>query len=177
MTEELYKKQLNYWNKELQGLAYINAVSHGHEHPEPFNSDMDTLGSIVYQGRSWSWVSLDWLDEWRETDYSYPLSDDEDLQKKVEETTEELLSIKREKYETQRFMSGLSLFDMTNKLLEKILGENLFYIVRPYSKELPTEIEPAEEFALMTYVKKHKTTLEHMNQRVLVNLITVDSIT
>lgn len=178
MIEELYKRQLKYWNTELQSLAYKNAVYHGHKHKEPFDEEMGILGAVVHGGRSWSWVSLDWLDEWRETEYSYPLfADDEDLAKQMQEVSEELLAIKKEKYETQRFMSGLSLFEMTGKLLEKILGENLFYIVRPFSKDLPAEIEPAEEHALMTYVAKHKVTLDHMNQRVLVNLITVDSIT
>lgn len=178
MIDELYSAQLKFWNHRLQQLAYKNAQCHNHPHEEDFNEDLSILGGIVHKGRTWTWISLDWLDEWRETEYSYPLFiGDDKLVADVVETTEELMAIKKEKYETQRFMSGLSLFQVTKKILESILGENLFYIIRPFSKDLPPEVEDAEEVALMTYVKKHKTTLEHMNQRVLVNLITVDSIT
>lgn len=170
---ELYCSQLSFWNTKLQKLAKLNAEINGYtpENVSPF------WGGIVFKGQLWSRVYMtDLPEESKQLEY-YFLIDESDpaLWEQMEEITEELLAIKREKYETERFLSGLSMFDFPPAVLQKILGNNMFSVVRDHLPHTSYEISPVEEHSLMTYVNNHRPILEHMNERILLNLITLDS--
>ena len=85
------------------------------------------------------------------------------------------LQIKKERYESDRFMSILGLHTLTHYELADVLGDNLFTLIRKVSQPLSQAEDQAMQMdTIKEFLDKNSKILDHMQERVLVNLLMSD---
>jgi hypothetical protein len=171
LVKELYFRQLAFWNYKLQEVAKRNAMNHGYHGDFPAHKP----GGITYQGRTWIRLGLGWLDEPTDTAYAFPLDqNDSELVDEMDEIVQELTCIKKEKYETERFLSGLLRFGFNKELLKEALGVTLFDLFNQHLERYYTN--DVDYDAMRAFVSRHEAIVGHMNARIMLNLITLDAL-
>ena len=164
---KLYDQQVKTWNSKLFALAHVNA--HANEWP----TEPRTVYSIRYGGKKYTPEIWDWT-MWRESEYAFALSPDypewEDQLKRI---IDELEDIRIERYESERFLSGLVLFTATVETYERILGATLYAAIkRPLEDHQGRIYDDEEDHSLDQYARNNIHILKAMNERLMMNLIT-----
>ena len=117
LFNKLYIPQLNYWNGRLKDLSERNVSCYARE-DEAFNMDDQSFVAIFYEGDTFNLLPLDEDDD-PVSPYCLELfTGDPNLVKDMELCAQEINKLKRERYEAQRFLAGLMLFDPPPAALE-----------------------------------------------------------
>ena len=176
LFEGLYIPQINYWNKRLRAFSEKNVAAYARD-DEAFNLDDQSFVAIFYEGETFNLLPLDEDDD-PISPYCLELHGSEPLVNEFSIIAEEIHKLNRERYEAQRFLAGLMLFDPPPSMLHEILGDGLYRIcnnvLRAYSWN-PDEMkwDPHEPAALATYLEDQQAIIPAMQARLLLNMITV----
>jgi hypothetical protein len=173
---KLYGKQLHLWNEALLQLGVENAYS--------LNKNLGIVGypryTIYYHNRTWKPVYLNWLAEEDEEVFGLDLNPAfPEYEKRMSRIAEELTELEDEKYEVERFVSGLVLFNALPKAYAKILGRTLYAAISVEIEQhcasfTDVEWETGSNKSLETYANNNKYIITAMNERLMMNLITLD---
>lgn len=177
LFEALYKPQLEYWNKRLRALSDRNIACYARE-DEAFNLDDQSFVAIFYEGDTFNLLPLDEDDD-PVSPYCLELfGGDPELVEEFSVVAGEIQKLKRERYEAQRFLAGLMLFDPPPAMLEKILGDGLNTVCQNVlhsrgwaASEM--QWDPHEPVALETFLEEQQSIIFAMQQRMLLNMITI----
>jgi len=169
---KLYDQQLKKWNGALLALGHDNALAYGR------TIELCTVNSIYFRERKWIPERIaDWAD-WRIAAYCLPLfPDSADFVSRMERIADELNDIKDERYESERFLSGLVLFRVPSpEIYEQVLGSTLFSAIAAEVKIHCRDFvdpDPSEHYdlSLQTYVTTNAEIVTTMNERLMLNLI------
>jgi len=139
------------------------------------------LFSIYYEGQKWTpepLPGLDWCN-WRIDASCVALNETSDFKARMDRIIYELDDIKTERYESERFLSGLVLFNGPPTVFEKVLGNTLYSAVAKQFEEHFTNFSSPDwsdwsDYSLKTYVNANKHIVDKMNERLLLNLITLN---
>jgi len=173
LMRKLYQAQLKYWNNRISRLSNLNAMCYGRK----IRSN-SPLYSIYFQHKRWQPDHLDWTDN-VESAYCLALHPDfPDMRVEMLEIADEFEKLRNERYEAERFLSGLVLFTAPPERMEQILGHTLYSpcreaIKRFYGDYTENQWDCNGEFSLRTFVEKNQGILKAMNARILYNLITL----
>jgi hypothetical protein len=172
LMRKLFGRQLQFWNAELFTLGLKNAIS----------KERDIITSmpytIFYRNKQWMPVYVNWVDErplpCTELNLDYP-----DWEPRMARIADELQDLADEKYEAERFLSALVLFDAPPEAYERILGNTLYSTIavelkRHCSRFAGSGWELNTEHSLAAYIETHTAVVARMNERLLMNLITLD---
>jgi hypothetical protein len=169
ILDGLYGTQIRFWNNKLAKLIQKNGQFQGVIIPEA-----QAAKSAIQDGsNSWTALPVNWLEVAHDPEYHFPLfPDSPDLEEELHKITRELTKIKKERYESDRFLSAMVMYAPTNLELRTLLGENLYSLVN-YTPGGATEemlaFNTIEEFTTINAL-----ILEHMQERVLLNLLMSD---
>lgn len=176
---KLYFKPVKYWNDRLLNVCLLNQEAHGRK--------IGKLGvySIHFDNRRWTPIyesDDDWLNFIDETPkegvYCLPLHDNRpEFHDHMVEIAQELGELRDECHAAKRFISGLSLFPIPEKVFREILGDTLANglellldkITLPASRA--SEWNENSQFSLDTFIRCNKGVATMMNQRILLNMI------
>jgi len=173
----LYTPQIEYWNKRLRDLSARNVATYARE-DEAFNLDDKSFCSIFYEGETFSLLPVDEDDD-PKSPYCLELSGtDRELAEEFPIIAEEIHKLNRERYEAQRFLAGFLLFDPPPSKIVNVLGDGLGRICHNVIRERgwnPNEMQwnISEPMALETFLEDQQPIVTAMQQRVLLNMITV----
>lgn len=177
LFDRLYTPQLHYWNKRLRAISEKNVACYARE-DEAFNLDDKSFVAIFYEGDTFNLLPLD-EDETPTSPYCLELfTNDKELDAEFSIVAQEIQKLNRERYEAQRFLAGLMMFDPPIGKLNIILGDGLGRvcqnIIRDYgwtADKMQWELyEPA---ALETFLSEQQSIIQAMQERMLLNMITI----
>jgi hypothetical protein len=177
LFNQLYRPQLIYWNQRLRNLSERNVAAYARE-DEAFNLDDQSFVSIFYDGETFGILPLD-EDEDPVSPYCLELyASDKDLLEEMTIVAHEIKKLKQERYEAQRFLAGFMMFDPPPRILEKTLGDGLTRlcqnIVRAYGWAWDEmQWDPHEPAALETFLDEQRPIITAMQERMLLNMITI----
>jgi len=177
LFERLYTPQLHYWNKRLRSLSERNVACYARE-DEAFNLNDQSFVAIFYDGDTFTLLPLD-DDEEPASPYCLELfGNDKELADEFSIVAEEIQKLNRERYEAQRFLAGLMLFDPPPSKLNTILGDGLsrvcHNVIRDYGWSTDQmQWEPHEPAALETFLSEQQSIITAMQERMLLNMITI----
>lgn len=169
VLRRLYDDQFNYWNKELQNLSAENAESQGRR---------GRGYSIFWKNREYAPQTVNWTSN-GEKGYCLPLNPRvPEYTARMLEIAEEFDELAEERYEAERFLSNLVLFAAPPKRLQKILGRTLYRVVQKEIEHWCAGFSDADwnvnnEFSLKTFVETNQEIIKKMNERVMLNLVTL----
>lgn len=171
ILKKLYQAQLDYWNGKLLDLSRANAVAYG-------RNDGATY-AIYFRNKRWAPEHVDWTDNLKPA-YCLPLHPSSpNFVIQMGEIADELEELVDEKYEAERFLSSLVLFTAPPNRFKEVLGETLYAVCR-------ADVEGAaggfdqycwnanDDQALQDFVKPNARIIAAMNERVLLNLVTIE---
>jgi hypothetical protein len=171
LMSKLYKAQLDYWNKRLIKLSRTNAMCFGRQQNLKY--------AIYFNRRQWRPEHLDWADN--DTDaYCLPLhSSFPDMTEEMAIIADEMSQLEHEKYETDRFLSGLVLFKAPPHIFHKVLGDTLYRPIQPEIEKFCSHFSNKEwdrngEFSMNIFIEKNQGIIKAMKERILVNLVTLE---
>ena len=169
ILDGLYGTQIRFWNMKLAKLIQKNGQFQGVIIPEA-----QAAKSAIQQGsKSWIALPVNWLEITYEPEYHFPLFDSSpDLEEELTAIGHELNKIEKERYESDRFLSALIMYAPSNKELHELLGDNLYSLVKYTIAAAPEEMLAFD--TLEDFLKKNARILEHMQERVLLNLLMSD---
>jgi len=173
MLNGLYNTQISHWNTKLATIIQRNAQHLG----TTLSIPQSRRAAIQYKNKSWAAMPLNWLaDRTIPPDYHFPLFDgDPELQERLGKVTHEMQKIKRERYESDRFMSSLNMYGLSGNQLHKILGDNLYKLISKNADSLFSDSgEIFQPIPLKDFLLQHNKILEHMQKRVIVNFLMTD---
>jgi hypothetical protein len=177
LFNRLYRPQLEYWNKRLRALSERNVACYARE-DEALNLDDWSFASIFYEGDTFGLLPLD-EDEDPVSAYCLELyAGDQNLVDEFIVAAGEIQKLKRERYEAQRFLAGLMMFDPPPAKLATILGDGLNRICQNVLRErgwCSTEMQwdPHEPAELETFLNEQQGIITAMQERMLLNMITI----
>jgi len=171
----LYQGQLDHWNEQLTALSKRNVACYK-------DANESRTYSILYEGKKYSPQEMDWAEVNMSMTHSLLLHPDfPDLEEDMSTIAAEVDELRKERYEASRFLGSLAVFNVPPNMLHGILGTSLFDIVRTALSKHWLNIERMgwafnEQKALKTYLKENTSIITAMNERIMVNLITVGNI-
>ena len=177
LFDRLYRPQLEYWNKRLRGLSERNVACYARE-DEAFNLDDQSFVAIFYEGDTFSLLPLDEDDD-PISPYCLELfGGDKELVQEFDVVSGEIQKLKRERYEAQRFLAGLMMFDPPPAQLVEILGDGLGRVCQNVIRERgwaagEMQWAPHEPKALETFLEEQHPIITAMQQRMLLNMIQI----
>lgn len=171
LMELLYQEQMKYWNTRLMRVSRMNKQAHGR---------WDRLNYAVYfNDKVWRPEHLDWTKN-DESAYCLELHpSNPELAAEMRIISEELGEIEEERYEADRFLSGLVLFKCPPNVFHQVLGDTLYAPCRREFEEFCSQYPTSGwdrngEFSMNIFVEKNKNIITAMKERLLVNLVTKD---
>jgi len=177
LFDRLYRPQLIYWNNRLRALSQKNVACYARE-DEAFNLNDQSFVAIFYEGDTFTLLPLD-QDEDPVSPYCLELfGGNKSLVDEFMIVAEEIQKLNRERYEAQRFLAGLMMFDPPPVKLATILGDGLNRVcqnvIRDYGWKIENmQWEPQEPAALETYLSEQQSIIIAMQERMLLNMITI----
>ena len=171
----LYSDQLKYWNKRLRILSVKNALCHGRK------QDIRIRYAIYFNRQEWRPQHLDWTDNDLSA-YCLPLHPAfPEMQDEMTVIADELGEIEEERYEADRFMSGLVLFKAPPSIFLNILGGSLYAPckteIETFCSRYPTDVwDRNGEFSMNIFVEKYQYIIIAMKARILINLVTLEEL-
>jgi len=197
VQDKLYEEQLSKWNEQLLFLSFKNAQTHGNETGIPHAWDrFEPRWGIIYEDKKWDVVRYNNIgqanDNAQNTTY---LELDPVHNEEMERIMFELIEIQEEIEETNDFIPKLfASIDLTDDVLKETLGRVLYNKMRdllPPRDYTPHNILPVmqeaakptktitewmdvtdTEFSYTKVVEEHREVIQHMHERLLLNLIT-----
>lgn len=177
LFSNLYVRQIDYWNNRLRKASKKNLECYSREDPA-FNNDDRSFVGLFYDGEVFGLLAPD--EEENETS-PYCLEvyvGDPELLAEMHTLSVQLRKFSKERYIAQRFLASLTMFEPPPKILHKILGDGLYRICHnafsdgelDYSK---AHWEISEPEALKTFINKQQPIIIAMQERVLLNMITL----
>jgi len=172
LMTQLYKLQIEYWNKAFNIVADKNAQNHGR--CERYN--------VYYNNKRYYPLVFEWCDEpINPNQFCLPMHTDfpEELED-MKEIASEMDEITDEKYETERFLAGLITFPAPPEIFAEILGDTLYSTIAGEMEEHAANYEYSsfwnarQEVSLRTFMENKNYIVQAMRQRILLNLITLD---
>ncbi|MEE4244762.1 MAG: hypothetical protein V2I33_05095 [Kangiellaceae bacterium] len=172
LLNTLYQEQFSYWTRKLQLLQNENAKSHGrliknHSHVYAifFNNKRWTADAIMENSQSTS-------------AYCLPLNTKiPEFVTRMTEIAEELTELEEEQYEAERFISNLVTFDAPPERFKAILGVTLYRSAKEHiNRAFNTKKDDwnlNNEYSLKTFVKQNQEIIQKINERVMINLVTL----
>jgi len=173
LLDGLYTLQIKYWNERLAKLIQRNAQLHG----VILSESVCSRSAIQYKNVSWTSLPINWLKGVIvPPEYHFPVyADAPEIEAELITITDELKKIKRERYESDRFLTSLSIYLPTQYQLQVILGDNLYALIAKAAQcLLENQTEILQPHTLDAFLQQHQRILEHMQERVLRNLIMSD---
>lgn len=173
----LYIPQIKFWNNRLRKLSEKNLACYSRA-DEAFNLDDQSFVGIFWDGEAHNLIPEDDDDD-PVSPYCLELfPNDPEMLEEMRIIAAESKKLIREEYEVKRFLAGLLTFEPCPKDLHKILGDGLFLICQNVLRKAGWDISvmewaPHEPAALRTFLEEHKPIVTAMQQRVLLNMITV----
>jgi len=172
LMTQLYKEQVTYWNKELATVAIKNARNWGR--PECYN--------VYYNFKRYYPLILEWCDEpISKNQYCLPMHENyPEEMADMKEIANELDELVDEKYESERFLSGLITFPAPPEVFAAILGDTLYSTIAAEMEEHAENYEYSsfwnerQAVSLETFMRDKTYIVQSMRQRILLNLITLD---
>ena len=177
LFDDLYRPQLEYWNKRLRSISERNVACYARE-DEAFNLDDQSFVSVFYEGDTFGLLPLDDDDD-PVSPYCLELfTGDPELTREFSVVAHEIRKLKQERYEAQRFLAGLMMFDPPPAMLVEILGDGLGQVCQNVIHKRgwaasEMQWDPHEPAALKTYLDEQAPIIEAMQQRMLLNMITI----
>lgn len=173
LMNTLYSSQVSHWNYEFALIVQRHALSLGVE----LDINEAYKAGIRYDEKTWKTLSADWMEPVPQIEYLVPTDFMlDDVRRDFERVIPELDKIIKERYEADRFISGLSLYNLRYDQLENILGDNLFGIVKVMARGLSREEEVYEPMPLAQFLQERAHVVEAMQERVIINLLMSDLI-
>lgn len=178
LFERLYIPQITYWNNRLRALSERNVACYARE-DECFNLNDQTFVSIFFEGEAFNLLLIDEDDDVSVSPFCLELyTQDQELLDEMQIVAHEIHKLKQERYEAQRFLAGFMLFDPPPRILETILGDGLNRICQNVLHSHGWALDqmqwdPHEPAAFETFLKEQQPTITAMQQRMLLNMITV----
>jgi len=174
LMQQLYDKQIKYWDKALEKIAAKNALNHGRT--ERYN--------VYFNHKRYYPLILEWCDTpIAKNQFCLPMHPDfpEEIED-MREIATELDDLAEEKYETERFLSGLISFPAPPEVFSSILGDTLYSTIAEeieghtgYAAQLnPDEWNVRQAVSLESFMRDKNYIVQAMRQRILLNLITLD---
>lgn len=174
LMQKLYQKQLSYWSTQLIKLSNENAHTQGRKLWYSFNNVELFQYSIYFRDKKWSPQYLEWTAD-IETAYCTSLNPDyPEFQERMARIADELTDIDVERYEVERFLSGLMLFGAPPEEYLKVLGRTLYQSVKA---EITAHEHHGKDwnrnasYPFKQYTAKNKRIVVAMNERLMMNLI------
>lgn len=167
----LYWKQLEYWNDRLVNLSHRNAELYNRNDGAPY--------AIHFRNRRWAPTGLHWDDfEQIGGTVAYCLPLKPELREEMKEIADEFEALCDEKYEAERFLSNLVLFSIPPKRYRAIIGRTLYRLIQQTVEDFCQNFTDADwelnsEYSLREYVENNREIITKMNERVMINLVTV----
>jgi hypothetical protein len=166
ILDGLYGTQIRFWNNKLAKLIQKNGQFQGVIIPEA----MAAKSAIQQGSHSWTALPINWLEVSHDPEYHFSLfPDSPDLEEDLIKISHELAKIKKERYESDRFLSGMVMYVPTSEELREILGDNLYSLVNYKVADTTTDILAFNTLEHFLEINAH--ILEHMQERVLLNLL------
>lgn len=184
LFDNLYVRQIDYWNKRLQNASEKNVACYSREDPS-FNNDNHSFVSLFYDGEVFNLLPVDEDDEQQSPYCLEVYTGDPTLLTEMDTLSSQLRKLKKERYIAQRFLAGLAIFEPPPKILAKILGDGLYRIchnaflnmILPpdnYHVPYPNINWPVSEpEALKTFVNEQQSIIIAMQERIMLNMITL----
>jgi hypothetical protein len=188
LFENLYVRQIDYWNRRLHKASYKNVMCYSRE-DSAFNNDDRSFVGLFYDGEVFGLLPHD-DDDTVISPYCLEVyQGDPELIEEVCMLASQLRKFKKERYIAERFLAGLSMFEPPPQVLAKILGDGLYRICHNalvqrgnYTEVSGTVISTnfvdmhwpvSEPEALKTYVNQQQPIITAMQERVMLNMITL----
>lgn len=168
----LYSTQIVHWNTRLCKLMQKNAAIQN----VILSEAQSYFCGIQWNNKTHQCLAVNWMDPVIAMDYHFALEgSDPDMETELKTIINELDKLKKERYESDRFLSSMAMFTFTCYQLRDILGDHLFGMIAKASRPLSS----VEDGGMQTttpedFLKTHEFILEHMQERVLVNLLMSD---
>jgi hypothetical protein len=171
LINKLYHPQVKYWNKRLIDISERNIVHYTSLDPS-FVAD-ECFVSIFYDGITLDLLSVE-IDDDNPIKSHYCLelfTDDKDLGKDCEIVTREILRLKQERYEAERFIAGFCMFEPPPSTVLEVFGDRLGHLCLEDIKLLEWELY--DPIGFKTFVEDNQDIITSMQERILLNMITV----
>jgi hypothetical protein len=171
LLDKLYAEQLLYWNKRLMKVQRMNASAHGR---------YGSVYQIFYNNQIWKTEFLHWTNEKPSSKLCLGLHPGfPQFEREMVIISDEMGEILEEKYEADRLISGLVTFSFTQDVIQEILGDTLYDTCKDILLRNRFACEKgwggAAQASLSTFVMHNQRVLRQLNERILVNLITLDA--
>jgi len=176
LISRIYTDPITIWNDSYMRLCFENATSYGR--PD--------FHRIYDEGKLWDFLLLAWhttspytWDELGVANNKLVLNPNfPEFRKKMDILKKEYKELEVEKYEAERFFSGLVLFAAPPRIFKEILGDSLYRycktdIINISVAEQSEEWNRNAEKAIMTFAKPNKYIVKNMQERMVLNLISV----
>ena len=169
IMQKLYNRQFMHWNGLLRQLSEENALSQGRA--DGF------MYAIYWNHKRYAAVTTPFA-EIHEKAYCIPLNSRiKEYAYRMEEIAEELDALWDERYEAERFITNLVTFEAPPERFEQALGATLFRVVQePITRWFANSNDmwsDNSEFGMKTFVEANQETIKKMNERVILNLVTM----
>lgn len=170
LLRKLYDRQFKHWNVKLLKLCWENAESLGRA--------KDKIRYAIYWNHKRYAATYQPFAEVDEKAYCLPLNPHiKEYADRMEVIAEELDELWDERYEAERYLTNLFSFDAPPKRFEQALGATLFRVVQPaitrWFADSRDSWSDNNEFGMKTFVEANAATVRKMNERVMINLVTV----
>lgn len=169
LIQKLYNKQFMHWNEKLRLLCIENIHSVGRE-------DDNLAYAIYWNHKRYSPVNGPFADADQRA-YCIPLNPHmPQFTERMAEIAEELDGLYEEKYEAERFIANLLSFNAPSKCYEEALGATLYRVVKKAFEDFCDgcgDWDPNRDYKFKMFVEFNKPTIEKMNERVVINLVTL----
>lgn len=177
LMDNLYIRQVDYWNTRLRNASEKNVMSYARE-DSAFNADDHSFVALFFDGEVFNLLPPD-EDDVQASPYCLEVyTGDPPLLKEVHILAEQIRKFKVERYIAQRFLAGLAVFEPPPTKLHEILGDGLYRICHTALSGFELDYTgmnwpTAEPKALDTFVEEQQDIITAMQQRVMLNMITL----
>jgi hypothetical protein len=172
LLAELYEGQITFWNHKLKVIIQKNARAA----TGLIISEAQAGTYAIQHGKTcYECLPVSWLKPRLPPERHFTLTQGAGLSTELFQVAEELNILKKERYESDRFISALTMYFPTRYQLRNIFGDTLYRtivgIVQPLKNERDDIFQP---ILLEEFLEQNQYILNHMQERILVNLIMVD---
>ena len=172
LLKGLYTSQIIHWNTRLCQLMQKSATVHG----VALDIEESYFCAITYQNKTYGCLAVNWMDPVITTNYHFTLPEGAtDMETELKTVVNELHKLKKERYESDRFLSSIAMHMLTCYQLRDVLGDHLFGMIAKASRPLSSVEDGSSSVEVVeAFLDQHAFILEHMQERVLVNLLMSD---
>lgn len=179
LIDSLYIRQVTYWNTRLRNASEKNVLAYCRE-DSAFNNDDRSFVAMFWDGEVLGLLPADEDDD-RPSPYCLEVyQGDPSLLEEIEVLAAQVRKFQAERYVAQRFLASLTIFEPPPADLKEILGEGLYRICHTaLSGEVgevdytPLHWPVSEPEALNTFVTEQQSIITQMQERVMLNMITL----